>query len=110
MPVKATLPISQAIAQLRDEITRAMRQAESEDIQFKLESVELTLQLVATTDTKLNAGAGVWQVVTVDGSVDRGTERTHQVTLVLKPTNSKDSAITDIVVGDRHDWQIRSPG
>ncbi|MEW2477946.1 trypco2 family protein [Micromonospora gifhornensis] len=79
------LPIEQALRSLRAELASAIRQAESESLKFSVESVELQLQVVATTAGGANAGLGLWQVLTLGAKIDHSRAATHLVKLVLKP-------------------------
>ena len=92
-----SLPLAQAISSLRAELLDAVEQADGEDLQFAVESIELQMQVVATTTGGVSAKGGLWQVLTVNAKVDHSRATTHTVKMTLKPrTGSGD----DVLVGD----------
>ena len=91
------LPLAEAISSLRGELINAIEQAHDEDLQFSVETIELHMQVVATTSGGVSAGGGLWHVLTVNGKLDHTRATTHEVRMTLKPRTANGS---DVLVGD----------
>lgn len=91
------LPLSQALSSLRQELYQAVDDAQTENLRFKVEAIEVELQVVATRSAGGSAGIGLWQVVQLGGKLDREHAATHRVKLTLLPTLATGS---DTYVGD----------
>ena len=89
--------LTEAIAALRAGLEAALAEGQGRDVQFALGDVELTLQLVADK----HAGGKIgWSVLGVDAGAK--AERTHTVTLTLKPRHRKQDG-TDFTVAAQAD-------
>lgn len=81
----AGVPLSDAIADLRAELQKAIAAGGDEELRFELGSVVLELEVTLSTSAGGNVRAGLWSVVTVGGSADRARESVHRLTLNLTP-------------------------
>ena len=78
------LPLSQAIADLRAELTRALFQGAGEEVRFDVGPIELELglELAASAQAK---GEAKWVVVSFGATATGERTATHTVKLVLTP-------------------------
>ncbi|GIJ43627.1 hypothetical protein Val02_05130 [Virgisporangium aliadipatigenens] len=83
--------LTEAVRQLRTEITAAMAAAEDEPLRFALGAVEVELALTMRR-TVHGQGGVTFAVASVGAAADRARESTHRLTLTLTPT-----------VGDTHE-------
>jgi hypothetical protein len=72
--------LPQAITALRADLQQAISEGTSEEIQFDVGDIELTLQLVVTTKADGKIG---WSVLGVGAG--READRSHAVKLTLRP-------------------------
>ena len=79
------IPLSQAIGELRTEIIAAAAQASGEALTFELAAIELELQVVVTKSGSLEAGGGLWGVLTLKGAAGLSNAATQKVKLTLQP-------------------------
>lgn len=92
------LPLARALSSLRAELAEAIEAARKEELRFKVESIEVNLQVVATTSGGGSAELGLWQVVKVGGKLDHSRGATHSVKLTLTPDTAGETA--DVRVAD----------
>ncbi|MEV6151054.1 trypco2 family protein [Nonomuraea sp. NPDC052129] len=85
MDQPGNLSLTEALSSLRSQLEEAVRRAQGEELTFICKSVEVQLQVTVTTTAKGSVKAGLWNVVTVDGGVDRAKADVHQIKLVLDP-------------------------
>jgi hypothetical protein len=81
---KGVVPLSTAIAALRDELTRAWSAGQGQPVRFKPSSIELTLQVAVTMAGKGSAGVR-WWLVELGGQISRESVVTQTVRLSLEP-------------------------
>ena len=81
---KRVVPLSAAIAALRDELTRAWWDGQARTVRFKPSPVELTLQVAVTSAGKGNAGVR-WWLIELGGEVSRESAVTQTVKVTLDP-------------------------
>jgi hypothetical protein len=81
---KGAVPLSAAIAALRDELTRAWWDGRDRSVRFKPSPVELTLQVAVTSAGKGNAGVR-WWLIELGGEVSRESMATQIVKVTLEP-------------------------
>ncbi len=79
-----TVPLSAAIAALRDELTNAWWDGQHRSVRFKPSPVELTLQLGVTWEGKGTAGVR-WWLIEIGGEVSRQSAATQTVKMTLEP-------------------------
>jgi hypothetical protein len=91
------VPLAQALASLRAELAEAIETARAEDLRFRVESIEVNLQVVATTSGGGSAELGLWQVVKAGGRIDHSRATTHSLKLTLTPDLAGEA---DVRVGD----------
>ena len=81
------LRLSDAIADLRAELTRAVDAGAAEAVQFDVGPIELDLELALTTSGGVKAETKWWVVSGgAEASAERGT--THRLKLVLTPRHA----------------------
>lgn len=81
----AAVPLSDAIADLRAELQRAIAAGEGEELRLELDSVVLELEVTLTTSGGGNVRVGLWSVVTAGASADHARGSVHRLTLTLTP-------------------------
>jgi len=81
---KGVVPLSAAIAALRDELTRAWWDGRDQSVRFKPSPVELTLQVAVTSAGKGSAGVR-WWLIELGGEVSRQSVVTQTVKVTLEP-------------------------
>jgi Trypsin-co-occurring domain 2 len=91
------IPLREALSSLRRELYGAVDSARDEELRFRIESIEVELQIVATASGGATADAGLWQVVRVGGRAGRERSSTHRVKLSLTPSQAGGG---DAYVGD----------
>lgn len=79
-----TVPLSAAIAALRDELTKAWWDGQRQSVRFKPSPVELTLEAGVTWEGKGSAGIR-WWLIEIGGEVSRESAVTQTVKLTLEP-------------------------
>jgi Trypsin-co-occurring domain 2 len=79
-----TVPLSTAIAALRDELTRAWWDGQHQTVRFKPSPVELTLQVAVTWEGKGTGGVR-WWLIELGGEVSRQSAVTQTVKVTLEP-------------------------
>lgn len=78
------IELADAVAELRDELTRAVARGAGQDITFQVGPIELEFTVELRADTRARAGFKAW-VVSGDAEVGAGRARTHRVSLTLHP-------------------------
>jgi hypothetical protein len=81
---KGVVPLSSAIAALRDELTKAWWDGRHRSVRFRPSPVELTLQVAVTSAGKGNAGVR-WWLIELGGEVSRESVATQTVKVTLDP-------------------------
>jgi hypothetical protein len=82
-----SIPLSEAIAQLRDELRKAVLERDDQDIIFTPKGIEL--ELGVTLETEAKAGGGFKLLALVDLSAEAKASRSsaHKVKLILDVTD-----------------------
>lgn len=78
------VPLSAAIAALRDELTQAWWDGQHRSVRFKPSPVELTLQVAVTREGKGTGGVR-WWLIELGGEVSRQSAATQAVKVTLEP-------------------------
>jgi Trypsin-co-occurring domain 2 len=78
------VPLSAAIAALRDELTQAWWDGQHQAVRFKPSPVELTLQ-VAVTNASKGSGGVRWWLIELGGELSRQSAATQTVKVTLEP-------------------------
>jgi hypothetical protein len=78
------VPLSAAIAALRDELTRAWWDGQHQTVRFKPSPVDLTLQVAVTWEGKGTGGVR-WWLIELGGEVSRQSAVTQTVKVTLEP-------------------------
>ena len=78
------VPLSAAIAALRDELTQAWWDGQHRSVRFKPSPVELTLQVAVTREGKGTGGVR-WWLIELGGEVSRQSAATQTVKVTLEP-------------------------
>lgn len=99
---KGAVPLSAAIAALRDEMTRAWQESRGQRVRFRPSPVELTLQVAVTSGGRGNAGVK-WWLIELGGEVSRESAVTQIVKLTLDPVMVDEA-------GQPREFLIDAPG
>ncbi|WNG34256.1 hypothetical protein F0U61_11905 [Archangium violaceum] len=89
--------LSDLIQQLRRELWTSIRTADNEALRFKVQSVEVELQVTVSRESEINGGIRFW-VVNLGGKYTRTGEDVHTIKLKLLPAlgpQNKDVNIAD---------------
>ncbi|WP_031515230.1 trypco2 family protein [Streptomyces sp. NRRL F-5123] len=78
------IELADAVAELRDELTRAVARGAGQDITFQVGPIELEFTVELRADARARAGFKAW-VVSGDAEAGSGRTRTHRVRLTLQP-------------------------
>ncbi len=81
--------LSDVIRKVRGELSRAVWEGEDKELRFRLESVELQLEVAVVRSTKPGAKVKL-VVVDVDATRERSTTARHHVKVVLSPRMAGD--------------------
>jgi len=98
MPSTDTIPLSDLIAHLREELSQALIEGKSETTKFEIQEIGLELSVAVTK--KLDGKGGVnFGVVTFDASSAIDQVKTQKISLKLKPrTGWEKMLISDMAV------------
>ncbi|MGI5267987.1 trypco2 family protein [Nonomuraea sp. CA-218870] len=80
------LELSTVVSELRRELTRAVRAAQGEALQFAVGSIELEITVMVTEEAAANGKVKFW-VVEAGADAKEIEARTHRVKLTLEPKN-----------------------
>lgn len=95
----ASLSLSQALSELRDELRDAKLSADP-SLKLTITSIQLDLVLEVETRGSAEVKGSVWSVVTGKVGAERGQARTHQLSLTIEPQELNDQGNeTDLHVG-----------
>jgi hypothetical protein len=78
------IELAELIGQLREELTRAMREGEHEELRFETERVELELSVAVDREARPGAKVRFW-VVEAGSEVKAGANSTQRITLEFVP-------------------------
>ncbi|MEM1183209.1 MAG: trypco2 family protein [Acidobacteriota bacterium] len=98
------IELADAIAELRSQLSRAVKEGEWKSLRFEIEKLELELEVVATKGQKVEAGAeaGVkfWLLgsgkVSGKGELSEGASASQKITLTLRPKDPKTGKTPDL--------------
>lgn len=79
--------LSEMIVALRSELLKAQTEGIEKDLKFKIEQIELEVELVTTKEGEGSGSVKFW-VYNAEMKAKVGTERTHRLLLKLKPESS----------------------
>jgi hypothetical protein len=82
------IPLADAISALRQEIIAAAESGRGKQVRFKVESLELELQVAASKEAGVDGGIRFW-VISIGGKTAKTTERTHSVKISLVPRTAE---------------------
>ncbi|GAA1660376.1 hypothetical protein GCM10009830_01800 [Glycomyces endophyticus] len=88
--MSTSLPLSEALAHLRDELRDARLRADPE-LRLNISSIELELALEVHASAGAEAGASVWKVITAKAAADRSSDRVHRLHLTIEPAYVDDA-------------------
>jgi Trypsin-co-occurring domain 2 len=85
------IPLAKAIQDLRAELLDAVAEGQGKDLRFKLQPIELELELAVTWTGEANAGVKFWVIeLGGKGAAERGSTQTLK--LVLEPVDTEGEA------------------
>jgi hypothetical protein len=98
MAQEGIVGLAEAIEALRAELTEAVDQGREQGMQFRIEPIELTLQVVVSKDASGKIG---WGALGVGGSYE--SARTQALTLKLRPVwrLNDGSLVEDFTIADQ---------
>ncbi|MFE7354478.1 trypco2 family protein [Streptomyces sp. NPDC057543] len=76
------IELAELLASLRSEINRARLEADNQDVKFRIDSIDLELQVAVEKSAEGNAGVRFW-VVSLGGKATAKSTQTHTVKLSL---------------------------
>ena len=85
--------LAESINALRAELTQASVASTNQDLRFRVDTVNVELEVTTERVTQGEAGLKFW-VVEVGGQHERSTSRTHRVTVSLTPQTPSGSVYT----------------
>jgi hypothetical protein len=91
--MEGTIPLSEMIQVLREEIEAAQAQSANSNLKFKLETAEIELTVAVTKTKSASGGIQVW-VIEAGGEYSKANVTTHKFKLVLKSTQSGSIEVT----------------
>lgn len=83
---KSAIPLAKAIQDLRSELLQAVAEGGGKELRFKLEPIELELNLGMTYNGGANANVKFW-VLEIGAKVDAESTTTHKLKLKLNPVD-----------------------
>jgi hypothetical protein len=78
------ITLAQALVSLRKDLEIARQQAENENLQFKVEDIEVELQVTSTGEFSGEFGGSAW-VLSVKGQTKLSDQTSHKIKLKLIP-------------------------
>jgi len=88
IPQAKSIPLSEMVQSLREELQASMKQAQGESLRFQLEKVELDLQVEISWDVQADGGIR-FGVLSIGASAGRTSGSTHTFKLTLLPVSSQ---------------------
>lgn len=99
-PRDGGIPLAQMIQELRQELQRSEHASAHEGIRFKVEGVELELQVAVSRDAEGEGGIRFW-VVNLGGRYKQGREDVHTVKLKLLPVSGSQQGVVLVTDTER---------
>lgn len=94
------IELAELLASLRSEISRARLDAVSKDVRFRINSIDLELQVAVEKSAEAKAGVRFW-VVSLGGGAGAKSAQTHTIKLSLDAeTGEGDPVLTGDDVSD----------
>ncbi|GAA4922498.1 hypothetical protein GCM10023237_49290 [Streptomyces coeruleoprunus] len=87
LPVDDAVELADMIAQLREELSRAMAAGEDSDLRFEAERIELELTVGVERSREPGAKVRFW-VFDAGATARRATTATQRITLTLQPVRA----------------------
>jgi hypothetical protein len=84
MSAQPTIPLSKAIEDLRSELLTAMSQGVGRELRFRLQPIDLELELGMTWNGEANAEVKFW-VIGMGAKATYEKSTTHRLKLTLEP-------------------------
>lgn len=94
---KRQIPLAQMIVDLRRELLQAQKQAEDQDLRFRVEDIELEVQFTVGKEAEAKGGVKFW-VYNVDAGGKVAAETVQKLRLKLAPVTASGG---DLHVGDQ---------
>jgi hypothetical protein len=84
--------LTEAIAELRDEVARAVLAGSSQDLRFEVGEITMTFEVAIERAVEGKGGIKFW-VVEASGGASQSTTKTHTLTIPLTPRRRDGSPI-----------------
>jgi hypothetical protein len=81
---QSLIPLANAIGDLRAELLNALEEGRGKQLQFRLQPIELQLQIAVTRDAEGSGGVKFW-VIELGGKGSYENAFTHTLKLTLEP-------------------------
>jgi hypothetical protein len=89
------IELSEMIVELRRELLKAQQQGENEDLKFRIEDIDIELQIATTKEAGAEGGVQFW-VYNAKAQGKLASQAVHTLRLKLKPlTPQGDLEVTD---------------
>jgi hypothetical protein len=85
--------LPEVLAQLREQLIQAQAAGEGQDLQFKVQDIEVELQVATTLEGNGKIGFKVW-LLEGEGGGSMSRENTHTLRLRLEPKRSQGGDVT----------------
>lgn len=96
--LERNIPLSEMIQTLRNELYVSLYEARGHQLRFRVESVELELQVAVSRETEAGGGIKFW-VVNAAGKHKSGSQDHHTFKLKLQPILDEPAGATELLVG-----------
>lgn len=80
------ISLTDALTELRQQLTQAMQVGQDEKIRFEIKNIELELALEVSSNVKGEAKAN-WWVLEFGTEAESGRQKTHSVKLIIEPSD-----------------------
>ena len=85
------LPLANAIDEIRSELIRAMKLGEGKELQFRIQPIELEMNIVASSEASATGGIKFW-VLNFDGTANATNSTVHRLKVILEPVATDSSS------------------
>lgn len=98
--LERNIPLSEMIQMLRNELYAAVYEAHGQGLRFRVESMELELQIAVTRESEVGGGIKFW-VINANGKQKTASTDHHTFKLKLQPLLDSPGGTSELLVSDR---------